>query len=300
MLRKISATQLGEFASRSFSKTNSSLTGEVTASFQNSFYIRTLEDELLFVTNGTLGSPVTVNVVTTSSFEELAPANSTVMVRENQLLVGSTAISLATARRYKNETEPFPSKLGASHSTLGRVGFILGILDVNSSVLDPNGISHHQCETFAREAAVPLRKSLDHEHLVRHASELIGLGTGFTPSGDDFLGGFLATWNSLAGIVGRSKIRLNFELLTNRTSWISAKLLDYMQRGLLDSQAAHAIHSSVLGDEDEFVSAVEALLPRGHTSGVDIATGITVATSLIVDIANNTRLTENLLNQLGL
>ena len=196
--------------------------------------------------------------------------------------------------------EPIASKLTVNHNALGRVAFILGILNVNSSVLDTNGISHDQSRRFTRKAAVPLRESSNHEQFVGEALGLVGLGTGFTPSGDDLLGGFLATWNSLAGVVGRSKILLNFELLTNRTSWISAKLLDYMQRELLDSQVAHAIRSAALGDEGEFVLAVEALLPRGHTSGLDISTGMILATSLILDIENNTRLTETLLNQLGL
>ena len=296
----ISATQLGEITSQSFSKTRSGRIGEVIASFQNSFYIRTREDELVFVTNRSLGSPITLNVTSNLDFEKLAPVTTTVTLDEDQLLIGDlVTISIATARPYQIHIEPHASRLTVNHNTLGDVAFILGILDFNSSVLDPNGISHHQCERFTRTVATPLREDPDHEQFARAALELTGLGTGFTPSGDDFLGGFLATWNSLRGVIGRSKIFLDFELLINRTSWISAKLLDYMQRELLDYQVAHAIRSA-LEDEEEFILAVETLLPRGHTSGLDISTGIVLATSLILDIQNNTRLTETLLNQLGM
>jgi hypothetical protein len=297
---EINATQLGEIASQSFSKTKSGPIGQVIASFQNSFYIRTREDELVFVTNRSLGSPVTVNLASNSNFEKLIPLNSNVTLREDQLLINDyVAIRLATAKPYKDPIEQLASKLTVNHNELGRVAFILGVLNINSSVLDTNGISHDQSGRFARNAAVPLREPAHHEQFVPEALKLVGLGTGFTPSGDDLLGGFLATWNSLAGVVGRSKILLNFELLINRTSWISAKLLDYMQRELLDSQVAHAIRSTALSDGEEFVLAVEALLPRGHTSGLDISMGMILATSLILDIENNTRLTETLLNQLG-
>ena len=298
---EIGAIELGEIASQSFEKTNSGPIGQVIASFQNSFYIRTREDELIFVTNRSLGSPVTVNVASNSNFEELAPTNSNVILGDDQVLIDDhLAIRFTTARPYNALVEPRSSKLAVNHNALSRVAFILGILNVTSSVLDTNGVSHHQSGTFAREAALQLRKSPHQEEFARVALELVGLGMGFTPSGDDLLGGFLATWNSLAGVVGRSKILLNFELLTNRTTWISAKLLDYMQRELLDSQVAQAIRSAALGDEEEFILAVEALIPRGHTSGLDITTGLILATSVILDIENDSRLTETLLNQLGL
>jgi hypothetical protein len=293
--------QLGKIASQSFQKTNPGPIGQVINSFQNSFYIRTHEDELVFVTNRSLGSPITVNVESNSNFEKLIPPNSSVTLRGEQILIDDyVAIRLATAKPYKSPIEPIASKLAVNHNELGRVAFILGILNVSSSVLDINGISHDQSGRFAHKAALQLRAPFHDEQFADEALELVGLGTGFTPSGDDLLGGFLATWNALASMVGRSKIQLDFERLINRTSWISAKLLDYMQRGLLDSEAAHAIRSTVLGDKGEFALAIEALLPRGHTSGLDISTGMILATSLILDIKNKTRLTETLLNQLEL
>jgi len=300
-LTKISATQLGEIASQSFSKTKSGKIGEVIASFQNSFYIRTLDDELVFVTNRSPGSPITVNVTSNSNFAKLALPNSLVTLFENELLIGEDAtICLETSRPYKDAITSLPSKLALNHKALDSLAFILGILDVTSSVLDANAIAHDETRRFARKAGIPLMGSLDQTQFMRQTFELVGLGTGFTPSGDDFLGGFLATWNSFAEMVGRSKILLDFELLSHNTSWISAKLLDYMQRELLDSQVALAIRAALFGDEEDFVLAVETLLARGHTSGVDMATGIILATSLILDIGNHTRLTENLLNRLRL
>ena len=301
MRTEISAAQLGAIASQSFSKAKSGTIGHVIASFQNSFYIRTYADELIFITNRPLESPITVNVTSNFNFEKLALTNSSVTLREDQILIGDLAIRMETVQPHERPTKSLlDTKLRIDRNALRRVVFIIGILDVSLSVLDAKGISHEQTRKFARTSATALRDSFSLETFMHEALALVGLGAGFTPSGDDLLGGFLATWNSLAEVVDRSKVVLDFGLLSDRTSWISAKLLDYMQRELLDAQLSHAILSAALDNEDEFVLAVEALIPRGHTSGLDISTGMIIALSLILDIANNTLYTETLLNQLGL
>jgi hypothetical protein len=247
-----------------------------------------------------MASPITINVAGNRNFEELTTHNSPVTLAEDRVLVGeNVAIRLAAAQLY--EPQPLTiGKISVNHNTLRRVAFILGVLDVNLSVLDPKGITQSESKRFARTMALPLREPSSHGRFEREALALVGLGTGFTPSGDDLLAGFLATWNTLAGVVGRAKIFLSFNLLTGRTSWISAKLLDYMQRQLLDSQLAHLIDLTALGSEDEFLLAIEGLLSRGHTSGLDLSTGLTIALSLIMDISAHTQNTEGLLNQLGL
>jgi len=297
---EISATRLGDVIFESFTKSRSKGIGEVVASSQNSFYVRTNEGELNFFTNRQLGSPVTVNLASNLNFEELVPPNSGVTLRESKILIGDdVTIRFDTAKPYRESIDPPASKLSVSHNTLHVVASILGMLDVNLSVLDANGIAHDRCRRFVRAIAVPLRESSNQGQFVSNAPDLLGLGTGFTPSGDDLLGGFLATWNSLAEMVGRSKILLDFEILRRRTNWISAKLLDYMQRELLDSQVSQAIQSSFMDGED-FVLAVETLFSRGHTSGLDLSTGILLAISLILDIENNTKSTEAFLMRMGL
>jgi len=53
-------------------------------------------------------------------------------------------------------------------------------------------------------------------------------------------------------------------------------------------------------DTDGLVLAVESLLPRGHTSGIDISAGAVLALSLIRDIAFQKSETEMIADALGL
>jgi len=114
------------------------------------------------------------------------------------------------------------------------------------------------------------------------------------------LGGFLATYNSLAEAIQRAPVLLDFALLQEKTSWISAKLLDHMQRLILDEQVRLVIDRAGTADTDGLVLAVESLLPRGHTSGIDISAGAVLALSLIRDIAFQKSETEMIADALGL
>jgi hypothetical protein len=152
---------------------------------------------------------------------------------------------------------------------------------------------------FVTDGIIPLRRSTG-ERLFREAAlKIVGLGSGFTPSGDDALGGFLAAYNSLAKSIGRAPILFDFPVLQTKTSWISAKLLDYMQRLILDEQVCRVIDSAGKGDEDSLILGFESLLPRGHTSGIDISAGAILALSLIQDIAFEKEETETVATELG-
>jgi hypothetical protein len=135
----------------------------------------------------------------------------------------------------------------------------------------------------------------------RNAAErIVGLGTGFTPSGDDLLGGFLATYNFFTQVTDRPPIALEFESLEDRTNWISAKLLDYMQREILDEQVSTLIDSSASQHSDTFILALETLLPRGHTSGIDILVGALLALGLIYDVTRKDNVTAAIAKALSL
>jgi len=173
-------------------------------------------------------------------------------------------------------------------------------MDTSQSVLDIRGLSQGGAARFVNDGVLVLRPEGMEQRFRQAALGIIGLGFGFTPSGDDALGGFLAVYNALAGSVSRQRIVLDFATLEDRTSWISAKLLDYMQRLVLDEQLSSVIESVVSGEPDALVLELEALLPRGHTSGIDIAVGMILALSLMRDIASHEKGTEAIVGALGL
>jgi hypothetical protein len=274
----------------------------VINTFANSFYVRTGKDELLFFTNHPMRSPIAVNLDTKSDLEKKVTPLQLVVSRNKQILIGTDlAITLESALLYDDTTRQ-SSAPNLDFSTISRslrlVSTILEIIDTSQSVLDPHSIAHKSVAEFVSDAVTSLLRQEREEQFREIALKIVGLGPGFTPSGDDTLGGFLAVYNSFANWIGRAPIFLELHAIEQRTSWISAKLLDHMQHLVLDEQVRDLIYS--VNDKDKLVLAFESLLPRGHTSGIDISVGAILALGLIHDISLSERRTGIISGELGL
>jgi hypothetical protein len=272
--------------------------------FSNSFYLKTERGELVFFTNRPLRSPITINLDAISDLEHLVEPLELLSARGKEMRIGTDIIvELSTASVYQDRTksasEPISgfTKIGTS---LRILSFLLGIIDTSQSVLDPHSLAHSGIVEFVSNGVTLLRHPGTEGRFRDAALRIAGLGSGLTPSGDDTLGGFLATYNSFAKTIERAPVLLDPRLLEERTSWISAKLLDYMQRLILDEQLRLLIDSATNGDQDAIVIVLETLLSRGHTSGIDIAVGVILALSLIRDIVLNKEETEIIARTLGL
>jgi len=275
--------------------------GEIVSCFANSFYIRTPDDELVFVTNHHLRSPITVNLDSAADFEYSLKPLDPAFFEQAELRVGDNlAIDLSGAPTLANQPNLPILGIEGLREVLYIATTVLAIVDTRQSVLDDRSIAYDGAKQFALTGILPLRDSNNTESFRKTVEGIVGLGVGFTPSGDDLLAGFLATYNSLARAVGRPKILLDFEFLKESTNWISAKLLDYMQREVVDDQVAQLIRSVGSVERGDFIIAMENLLPRGHTSGVDIAVGTVLAVTLLLDVATNGYGTEAIIRRLGL
>jgi len=228
----------------------------------------------------------------------------TVQARPNEIHVGPEIRLDLSATSYYEDESILSKGLNPRFSEIGDamrvVVLILRIIDTNQSVLDEHSLAHKGIASFLCDGVLPLLRSHAEERFREAAFGIIGLGSGFTPQGDDALGGFLATHNSLANTVRRPPILLNFASLQQKTSWISAKLFDYMQHQILDNQMRRLIDSAAIGNGDSVVLAFEGILPRGHTSGIDISVGTVLGLSLIRDIALGKEETETTIRSLGL
>lgn len=297
------AKYIGSLALKALSTGDSTLAGQVLNTFSNSFYLRTGSDELIFVTNRSLRSPITINLDATCNFEQLVKPMELLHVQGKELHLGTdSVIDLSAASLYRDRVEA-ASEPGPEFRKIDKsvrlVTFVLAIIDTRQSVLDPHAIAHQSLVGFVSDAVMPLRHPGGERRLREAALKITGSGSGFTPSGDDMLGGFLATYNSFARAIGRAPVLLEFRLMEEKTSWISAKLLDYMQRLILDEQLQRLINSADK-NEDDLVTALETLLPRGHTSGIDIVVGVILALSLMHDVCFEREDTEIIARGLGL
>ncbi len=295
---------IGSLALKALAAQDSAVSGLVVSTFSNSFYTKTGKDELVFFTNRPLRSPITVNLDATNDLEHLVKPLESLRVRGKEIHIGTDVIvELSAASLYQDRIEP-ASEHGPGFTRIGpslRVAsWMLGIIETSQSVLDPHALPHSRIVEFVSDGVMPLRSSGTEGRFLDAALKIVGLGLGFTPSGDDTLGGFLATYNLFARTIDRAPIILNARLLEERTTWISAKLLDYMQHLILDEQLQRLIESANSGDQDALVIALETLLPRGHTSGIDIAVGAILGLSLIRDVVLKKAETEIIARTLGL
>ena len=301
MQTSLSASCVGKLAARSLASARSGTVGEILSVFPTSFYVKTADSDLVFVTNRQFRSPITLNLDSKMNLQQIIKPQESVSVLENGIRIGeSIQIDLRSAAQYSELQGPRIDQYALVKEALYRGSLILMIIDNQLSVLDQAGLAHVEAAKFVSNGVLALRRSDDVDALRRAAHGLVGLGMGFTPSGDDLLGGFLATYNSFAHVVNHKTINLEFDALISRTSWLSAKLLDYMQRQVLDDQVATLIDSATAHDSDTFILALETLLLRGHTSGIDMLVGVLLALGIIHDLSEDVEITRNVANRLGL
>jgi hypothetical protein len=122
--------------------------------------------------------------------------------------------------------------------------------------------------------------------VVAHARAIVGLGPGLTPSGDDILGGVLASLR----VLGRDHAFVDSvgaavaAIAPERTTALSATLLRLAADGHVSAEAAGVLRS--LSGDEALDPAVGALLRLGHTSGADMAAGILIGGTAAVDIGS--------------
>jgi hypothetical protein len=296
----LQARCVGRIAYRALKSLKAGSVGEITNFFANSFYVRTPDDDLVFFTNLPVKSPITVNLDSDANFQQLLKPLERVFFEDAEFRVGNDlTIDLRTAPTPPDQPNPTTLSIGQPGAAVHTATTILSIVDTEQSVLDPASIAYKGAEEFVRNGILSLRDTGDSEAFRETAEKIVGLGPGFTPSGDDLLGGLLGTYNSLSQEARRPRILFDLEFLKKSTNWVSAKLLDYMQRGIFDDQVADLVRSVESANKDEFILALETLLPRGHTSGIDISVGSVLASSVLRDVACNGHETETTIRRLG-
>lgn len=121
----------------------------------------------------------------------------------------------------------------------------------------------------------------DSESIALHAGKLAGMGSGLTPSGDDFLAGLmwgLRVWpHSLeeSGLGLEGAIELMYEAARKRTTLLSAAFLRLAKEGLPDETWQDLLVVLATGAtwQGELKRVAERVLNRGATSGADALAG---------------------------
>lgn len=141
----------------------------------------------------------------------------------------------------------------------------------------PFGLAGHEALAVLAESCATANLA----HAVDAAEQIVGLGPGLTPSGDDILAGLLLSLRLLGGSVSRGGTAvwladwLGAAVTTDastRTTTLAATLLHCAAHGQAAAEVA-AVLRGVAGQEPLY-PAIRRLLNVGHTSGADLAWGL--------------------------
>ena len=109
------------------------------------------------------------------------------------------------------------------------------------------------------------------------------MGNGFTPSGDDFIVGFLFCLKRI--LLHTNHKGAKFVIIGN-TNWASKKFIDYSQNGIV-IEPLEMFVNFLLSGENETEFPLMDLIQVGKSSGIDASIGAIIATLFVFD--NNFR-----------
>jgi hypothetical protein len=276
--------------------------GEVLHVFEAAAYAVKANAEVLALTAESLGAGPLSLVVRSPAvpWSELMSPGAQVEVEEAELRVGRLSVSLAGATLWDSrppwaELRPFRTRLAAGWDELRKMALrhcppdsLAWLLDPQAGDRGPESVSG-QLRLRAGDAASRLLAAVAKEilndgvippktGLAAAAQELAGLGTGFTPAGDDFLLGIMyALWSTCPpDQAGAMSVRLA-EAAVPRTARVSAAWLRAGAAGEA-GDSWHALVAALLEDDRPETEAAVARIARiGHTSGADALAGFLLA-----------------------
>ena len=185
--------------------------------------------------------------------------------------------------------EPDPGKIKRGLAVLKAVAVHRLPEDGLGRFIDTNPIGNLETKPVLKQAAEPLKRL---QSWLRRAladplnipepdilswQELLGLGPGLTPSGDDLVGGIMLGLYSLGSFpILRTLSSAITRVLAERTHPISAAHLRGTMEGI-GSEVAHAAINAILAANRGQISQVIPKIEKvGHTSGWDMLAGIAI------------------------
>jgi hypothetical protein len=229
--------------------------GEVCAVFRRSFYLRSPDGRYACIGDPSLGR---------------GPLNALVSHFEEPALGASVAVSIENAQSW----EPAPPS-GTARPNLDALRASLdGHVPEEGLGCVILGV-HNALSVHAQPALEAIDRWLAGNALGTEAAQLIGLGPGLTPSGDDYLGGVLVALRWLGrGVHADSLWRWLEPRLPTRTSAVSAAHLAAAASGEVHEALHEMLENLSAWQPPDLHPSLAKLDAVGHSSGWDALAGI--------------------------
>lgn len=165
----------------------------------------------------------------------------------------------------------------AQHASQRGITPVLAALNAS----DPLPLSRLHRRVFDGLTPIHTKRSVSTASILQMATQLIGLGEGLTPSGDDLIVGFLAVLH----MAGQNSLILSWpELivpcLTN-TPDLSGAFLRCAQEGHFSEPLVRLVLALYDVESPDWTAYAARLARVGHSSGVDAMVGIAIASRVL-------------------
>ena len=162
--------------------------GETVEVFENTVYLKTDHDDLICLTSKDVKAPMNLNLNAPVDFLKLDCVSKKVIRTPTGLKLKTIVFDTKNSKIYPI-TKDHEIKVGLRNRILFSVNEI-NLFDTPGSILDKHSPFFNELSDSIKLISESTQKH-DLLKLSDHLSSIVGLGNGFTPSGDDFIVGFL-------------------------------------------------------------------------------------------------------------
>ena len=250
--------------------------GETVKVFENTVYLKTRNDDLICLTSKDVKAPMNLNLNTPVDFLKLDCISKKAIRTPTGLKLETIVFDTKNSKIYPT-TKDYEMKNGMRNRILFSVDEI-NILDTLGSILDNHSPFFNELSYSIRSISESTQKR-DLMKLSNQLSGIVGLGNGFTPSGDDFIVGFLFCLNRILLCTNHKDAKF---VIMGNTNWASKKFIDYSQNGIV-IEPLEMFVNFLLSGENETKFPLMDLLQIGKSSGIDASIGAIIATVFVFD-----------------
>jgi Protein of unknown function (DUF2877) len=284
MKTQIKATLVGNYAHESL---QSNSEGKVMGATSRGIFLL-LGNKTLFLTTDTHHSPFNISFSLGSPLPQDIISGDPVFFSHEELLIPSREVTISL-QDVPIWTPPLPAQIVNSipdqEINARKILDILKILDLKKGYLfldNRSSLDTPEQSKIRRFASAFLRsfRANDLNACLEISSHLFGLGTGLTPSGDDWLTGFFLyqICTDIARKISRPFIAgLGPEMIYGaykKTTTVSANRLEAAQKGWSEELFLSCINYLFDPTSGDPQALAEGLYNFGHSSGVDTFIGI--------------------------
>lgn len=267
-------------------------------------YLKTEGRWLVFISFEPYRSPLTINLCLKDQTADRGFANvsagQAARISPGRLTIHDAEIEISTANCHVWEPGVLPMPALPKHERYHRLAavanrMLLRKVGAGLSGLLPSLLglpaTPPDCEfdhAFRPEVLLRLQKSFqagDLQDTLVLLVDLLGVGAGLTPSGDDFVSGILLSLNRWKDVLmpDGNLSSLNERIIPSayqKTNTLSANLIECATLGMADERLMTAIDYLMCGIP-QAVECLDPFMDWGHSSGVDVFAGMVTVLSAL-------------------